>query len=501
MYYGTGQFPYTNFHELNLDWIIDMIKQLKQDNVSFEMALNQIRLQIEAMQNTITEDVYNQLHQMVEDGTFADILTNFSGFVKQIDTTQAMLADETLEPGVLVQTAGFYGLGDGGGALFLITGAETLFPLANGAYAIIIDDPTNIKAYGAKGDGIANDTIPFDACMRTSHIVRLPKTSESYVLGAITLPEGCSVVGEDTAITAAESSLFTIAHSNTSIAKLTIDGTNYSAIVMDLEAESRFIYIDDIKAYNAEHLLYDVSENYYTNFYMNRCYGIDITATGVEMHKARAFIFLDDVTIDIIRTMPNSPAFAFEECRGMQLRHCEAEGGKTPGHIHMLYNVGFSFKSCVAVWLDRCMADTLDGIGFEVANTCEYMYLSQCVASLCGSHAFMLAGSYMTFTNCFANGNVLEDYPLQNVHGFNIYKDVVMSGCRSTGFTGAGLYVHSTAMVTVSSLMSTYCGIGILGEASAKGVITGSVISATTGTQDIPETLHLANNLINNVYA
>lgn len=508
MFFGSHQFPYTNFHELNLDWILEKLKTLLSDNVDIHSALEQLSAAIDAMDENMTQQIYDQLQSMVDDGTFAELLTNYSGFVKQEDTTVAMLADTELRAGVLVQTAGYYEAGDGGQGLFLITTTETSFPLANGLYGALLEDISNVLAYGAKADGTTDDTQAVTNAMAVSPVVRFPKRSNAYVLGNITIPEGRQLMGDETEIKANAATLFTIAHGHVAIDNFIVRGENYTAIQFNLAHNDQFIYIDDVKAYNCLHLIDDITgqdeeENsiIYTNTYIHRCYGIDVMGIGVHMTKALAFIFLDDVTIDAIRTQPNAPLFSFENCRGIQLRHCEAEGGRTEGHIHQLYNVGFSFKTCVAVWLDRCMADTVDGIGFEVANTCEYMYLSQCVASLCGSHSFMLAGKYMTFTNCFANGNITEQYPLQNIHGFNIYSDVVISGCRAVGFTGAALYMHSTAVVSVSSVMASYCGIGILAETGAQGVIEGCVITATTATQGIPETLHLANNQINGTFA
>ena len=250
MFYGSHQFPYTNFHELNLDWILEKLKTLLSDNVDIHSALEQLSAAIDAMDENMTQQIHDQLQSMVDDGTFADLLTNYSGFVKQEDTTIAMLADTELRTGVLVQTAGYYEAGDGGQGLFLITTTETSFALENGLYAAILEDIENVLAYGAKADGTTDDTQAVLNAMAVSPVVRFPKRSAAYVLGNITIPEGRQLMGEETEIRANAATLFTIAHGHVALNNFIIRGNNYTAIEFNLAQNDQFIYIDDIKAYN-----------------------------------------------------------------------------------------------------------------------------------------------------------------------------------------------------------------------------------------------------------
>ena len=279
MIFGSHQFPYTNFHELNLDWILEKLKTLLSDNVDIHSALEQLSAAIDAMDENMTQQIYDQLQSMVDDGTFAELLTNYSGFVKQEDTTVAMLADTELRSGVLVQTAGYYDAGDGGQGLFLITTTETSFALANGLHAAILEDISNVLAYGAKADGTTDDTQAVLNAMAVSPVVRFPKRSAAYVLGNITIPEGRQLMGDETEIKANAATLFTIAHGHVAIDNFIVRGENYTAIQFNLAQNDQFIYIDDVKAYNCLHLIDDITgqddeENniIYTNTYISVCW-------------------------------------------------------------------------------------------------------------------------------------------------------------------------------------------------------------------------------------
>lgn len=60
-------FPWTNVHELNLDWIVKKIKELYQDTQNLETALNQIK-------ENLSDDVKAQLEAWLEDGTLQELV-------------------------------------------------------------------------------------------------------------------------------------------------------------------------------------------------------------------------------------------------------------------------------------------------------------------------------------------------------------------------------------------------------------------------------------------
>ena len=61
------QFPYTNFHELNLDWIIKKLKELTEENKTLQEAVDELSQNVSA-------EIAAQLQQMVDDGTLQQLI-------------------------------------------------------------------------------------------------------------------------------------------------------------------------------------------------------------------------------------------------------------------------------------------------------------------------------------------------------------------------------------------------------------------------------------------
>lgn len=85
--YGFEKFPYTNFHELNLDWLLNKLKSLEEWAAQFDT-------------DALIEEIRQLILQMVEDGTFDEIfeewvrpikedVTDLQGRVSALETSQA----------------------------------------------------------------------------------------------------------------------------------------------------------------------------------------------------------------------------------------------------------------------------------------------------------------------------------------------------------------------------------------------------------------------------
>lgn len=87
--------------------------------------------------------------------------------IRTFNNVEEMKASNILKIGALVKTHGFYTTGDGGESDYVIIDSiderkvdeATLITLKNGLYArLLVQDCVNVKQFGAKGDGVSDDT-------------------------------------------------------------------------------------------------------------------------------------------------------------------------------------------------------------------------------------------------------------------------------------------------------------------------------------------------------
>lgn len=133
------QFPYANYHELNLDWLLQIVKQLdnKVDNIDGEIA--------------------EYLQQLIDSGELADIIDDVLLNRKlSVYDTFADIPEAELSDGDIVMTRGFYAKGDAGAGLYQV--AAGAYPEKNGVGFAILGDATPLKC-GAPSDGISDSYI------------------------------------------------------------------------------------------------------------------------------------------------------------------------------------------------------------------------------------------------------------------------------------------------------------------------------------------------------
>ena len=158
-----NEFPYTNFHELNLDWILAKIKQLDAKFASF----------------AVDPKIYN--------------------------TVQDMVTDTELAETSLVYVRGYYYANDGGGGFYFTSSDD--YGLGITAQNNIIANPVfkdcyNVKALGAKGDGVTNDWTVMQDLMTKIHngtVENLPVfvPAGRYALNdALIIPSNITLYGE-----------------------------------------------------------------------------------------------------------------------------------------------------------------------------------------------------------------------------------------------------------------------------------------------------------------
>lgn len=119
----------------------------------------------------VQEEINNKLDEMAEDGTLAEILSNFINVLIYENTINSMKENIYLKNGDIVKTLGFYEEFDEGGANYKITNEELIandidiIELNNGLFAkLVLKENMTTRQFGCKGDGLTNDTVNLQYC-------------------------------------------------------------------------------------------------------------------------------------------------------------------------------------------------------------------------------------------------------------------------------------------------------------------------------------------------
>lgn len=162
------QFPYSNFHDLNLDWIISEVKKaiegfkaLSAKTDDFETTLNNA---LEYINNyfenlDVQKEINNKLEEMKENGELANIIASFLKAPNYYLSVQSMVSDTTITNNSVAITAAYNTAGNDGSCLYWIHKPKSYdfeIALSNNLYAYPcpMGIPT-VREFGA----IANNDI------------------------------------------------------------------------------------------------------------------------------------------------------------------------------------------------------------------------------------------------------------------------------------------------------------------------------------------------------
>lgn len=158
--------------------------------------------------------------------------------IRYYDNVSDMKNDTSLKSGMYAKTKGYYTSNDGGHGEYVIINDNELsednglvHTLTNGLKAkLIYESEINVKQYGAKGDGVTNDTLAIQSCLNNCDLVIIPE-GEFICNGSLTIKEKQTLKGKN---------------KNKSILRYT--GTDSFIINEDVETSS-FIIIENLSIY------------------------------------------------------------------------------------------------------------------------------------------------------------------------------------------------------------------------------------------------------------
>lgn len=144
----------------------------------------------------VQEEINNKLDQMAEDGQLTQLIAQFLSLnaVMSFTSVASMKLAENLVNGSTCETYGFYATNDGGGAKYLVrtitnddvVDEKTIIELYDNYLIaeLIKEDTMNVKQFGAKGDGITDDTTSVQCALDYVKNVRVP--AGTYMVDAVT---------------------------------------------------------------------------------------------------------------------------------------------------------------------------------------------------------------------------------------------------------------------------------------------------------------------------
>lgn len=314
--------------------------------------------------------------------------------------------------------------------------------------------------FGAVGNGIADDTGPINAAIANCNVVNFPATEGGYLITnsiCVAKPTDITGIGAKIMLAApAVFDVFLVGSSNVSVTGLKVyGGSSHSAavfrIMTHLGKNLEYIRLERIRAINCNDFITDVgAPGLILNLEVIECYHNQPTGRGAYFTQALCFIFFRRFVVDYTGTTTDRVAISLYGNQGSIFENCDILGGIYPGTSHRW---GFCFDHCQAVWLRRCMSDTLGGMGFWF-NESQYIYLDHCTASLCDQHGFIFSHTSDVTGSGLYSGNRGVGTPNQCGFWFmNGCQRVTLGQVISKSNTGPNFLVDRSCAVSVTGLV------------------------------------------------
>lgn len=190
-------FPYTNFHELNLDWVIKIVKDCVEETGKTKISIEELKAYVENyFENLdVQDEINNKLQQMYEDGDLEVIIEQFlqTSSLLVFNTTTDMVAAENLVEDVTVMRLGNLTYDDGDTDIFKIR-TITSSDIVDGINIIALTNyPTLIaeKIKNDVGDYVAFEygDISFKRYDYSTYMIDVIKLARTNQDGSVNVPK------------------------------------------------------------------------------------------------------------------------------------------------------------------------------------------------------------------------------------------------------------------------------------------------------------------------
>ena len=444
-------------------------------------------------------------------GTVADELAVLAAGIAGTNTSRVVntVADLRLgaPSGIQFQlTSGYYAAGDTGGNSFYRRVSGDTTSADNGGSIIVDansvrwylchDGSVNVEQFGAKPDATTNSVAVVNTMLNVSAIKEVTFGAGPYAwTGAITMVANKSlrglkgagtsvyIIGATTVIMKQATSVSGFLFECTSMAAST-----YLFLLNTAAGSMEYVTLEDMTLYHCKGFATD--DNHATNVATNvRIRGISSRLTkgpGLFFRDVWAFLECRDIAMDYVGNVAaqNYTGFSITSNQGCLFDNCEMTG--TTGLVAGTNGaqIGFSFNSCLAIYLRRCFADTCGGRGFTF-QTCSYPRLVMCTTGLCDDTATYFAScTEIQISNHYAAGR----RGLAGATGgipavyFGGCTGVTVSGLQALNATGDGVLtaLNTTQLGISGSRMYNNLGRGLTTGAGSVSITSGCVFASNS---------------------
>lgn len=185
--------------------------QIQEDVDKLKLDCDTLEERVNTHDNTVDEvntarGSYNLLNERLNanDTEVNSIKDKLNKKIYYFTNIEEMKKCANLKAEDVCQTLGYYEADDGGQGLYQIVDDDTLVDdggsihdLVSGLKAklIVENNTVNVKQFGAKGDGITNDTVAFNNAFNKETIIYILESENSYLIDYLLIPANKTLIG------------------------------------------------------------------------------------------------------------------------------------------------------------------------------------------------------------------------------------------------------------------------------------------------------------------
>lgn len=339
---------------------------------------------------------------------------------------------------------------------------------SSGAWVRDYNGPVFIEWFGAKGDGVTDDSTALNGALALGSRIKiqLKDPAAGYYIGSvITLNQpGQSIIGVPTRTNIIHKDgydLFNFQSGDTEVHNLWIDSTNVSGSYFEFVLQTSVTNFDRV-------LVQNVISNKSKGFFKddggsNSATTVTVRSCTLKLQMGPGFVFTNvaaylgfhDTTVDFVgSTSPNFYAWNITNNSGCIFDNCDVTGTSAVAGTTQ-YQAGFVLTTCSAVWFRKTQADTVEGLGYVLTNCSGIQFYDGLAGLNDGNAGFYFNGCTDVTGAIRANGRQGISGATSGING------VVFEGCtrvrmdiQSIAWTGNGVNVSTSSSVCLTSLQA-----------------------------------------------